>query len=75
MIRDRAFTPPDVEGRVGEAVVWKWEDRNVFHTVTADDGSFHSGEKTKGEFRHAFDRPGSYRYHCGVHPEVTGMVR
>ena len=44
------------------------------HTVTADDGSFDSGKTTDGEFHHAFDKPGTYGYHCSVHPDMKGMV-
>ena len=75
VIRDRAFNPNNINARVGEAVLWKWEDGDVAHTVTADDGSFDSGEKTTGEFRRTFDRPGAYSYHCENHPEMTGTVK
>lgn len=38
------------------------------HTVTADDGSFHSSDLTRGKsFRHRFDQPGVYRYFCIYH--------
>lgn len=75
VIRDRAFNPNNVDVRVGEAVVWKWEDGDVVHTVTADDRSFDSGEKKMGsEFRHTFDRPGTYSYHCENHSEMKGTV-
>ncbi len=74
LIRDKAFNPPRIDARVGEAVAWKWEDGNVSHTVTADDGSFTSGEKMTGEFRQTFNQPGNYPYHCEIHPEMTGTV-
>ena len=75
VIRDRAFNPNSVDVRVGEAVQWKWDDGTVAHTVTSDDGSFASGEKTTGEFRQTFDRAGTYSYHCENHPEMKGTVK
>ena len=73
LVRDMAFNPPEVDVRVGEPVVWEFADREP-HTVTADNGSFDSGQKINDEFRLRFDRPGSYSYHCSIHPDMRGRV-
>jgi plastocyanin len=68
------FNPPEVYAAPGQEVLWVFRDGNVPHTVTADNNSFDSGQVTDGEFRLAFDQPGSYSYHCAVHPEMKGRV-
>ncbi|HEV7864814.1 MAG TPA: plastocyanin/azurin family copper-binding protein [Acidimicrobiia bacterium] len=74
VIRGLAFNPAEINSRVSEDVVWNFDDKGVAHTVTADDGSFDSGKMTDGEFKHAFDKPGTYGYHCSIHPDMKGMV-
>jgi plastocyanin len=74
VIRDIAYHPTELSTAVGKQVVWAWDDSGINHTATADDGSFDSGRKTDGEFRHAFDRPGEFAYHCQVHARMKGKV-
>jgi plastocyanin len=74
VIRGLAFNPAHINSRVNEDVVWNFDDKGTAHTVTADDGSFDSGKQTDGEFKHAFDKPGTYGYHCSIHPDMKGMV-
>ena len=68
------FNPPEVHAYPGQEVLWVFRDGNVPHTVTADNGSFNSGEIKEGEFRLVFEKPGSYSYHCALHPEMKGRV-
>jgi plastocyanin len=74
LVRQMAFNPGEVYARPGQEVLWVFQDGNVPHTVTADNGSFDSGKVTEGEFRLAFDQPGTYSYHCAVHPDMHGRV-
>ena len=74
VVRDHAFNPANVNARVGEQVVWNFDDQGVAHTVTADNGSFDSGKKAGGEFNLRFDQPGVYHYHCAIHPDMKGVV-
>ena len=77
-IRDRAFTPAIIEIEVGTTVTWENydpPDRVGVHTVTADDGTFDSGEFGEGEtFSHTFGETGVFPYHCEIHPVMTGTV-
>ncbi len=43
------------------------------HTVTADDGSFNSGNTAPG-FLVAPTTPGTYPVHCTVHPSMHGTL-
>jgi len=48
----------------GEIVVWKNMGQQD-HTVTANNGSFHSGVMKRGDtYSLKFTQPGIYRYHC-----------
>lgn len=46
------------------------------HTVTADDGAFDSGRVSSGSSSSitAPAEPGSYAFHCEVHPSMTGTL-
>lgn len=47
------------------------------HTLTADDGSFDSGQVSAGEVSEGIavpSEPGSYAFHCEVHPSMTGTL-
>ena len=71
-----AFTPPSVTASVGETVAWVFQDANP-HTVTADDDSFTSarGGLANGKtYAHTFDKPGTYKYHCFIHPQMLATV-
>jgi plastocyanin len=59
---------------IGTTVTWTNNDPTP-HTITADDGSFDSGAIMAGAtFSRAFDRPGTYSYHCMFHPSMQGKV-
>lgn len=54
-------------------VFW-YQSGQLTHTVTADDGSFDSGELLPGKtFSHFFDRTGVFSYHCTIHG-MTGKL-
>jgi len=45
------------------------------HTVTAEDGSFDSGELDPSQgFSWYFDQPGTYAYVCTLHPWMQGKI-
>lgn len=59
---------------VNNTVVWTNKDSG-FHTVTASDGSFNSGNlNTQQVFSYAFTKPGTYTYYCVYHPWMKGTV-
>lgn len=69
-----AFTPSTITVSVNTTVTWRNMD-SVVHTVTADDGSFNSGNISGGgTFSRQFTAPGTYAYHCVPHPQMTAQV-
>ncbi len=66
------FTPAQLTVKVGTTVVWTSED-GVPHTVTADDGSFNSGNLKKGDsFKFTFTKAGKFPYYCTFHGTAGG---
>jgi plastocyanin len=73
-IRDFVFAPNVVIIPVGTTVRWT-NDGAVNHTVTSDTALFDSGALAPGaSFEFRFDVPGTYTYHCALHPNMTGTV-
>ena len=69
-----AYSPQTVTVAAGGKVTWRNEDADD-HTVTLDDGSFDSGDLAEGKLKsESFKSPGSFAYHCEIHPEMTGTV-
>jgi plastocyanin len=53
-------------------VTWTNDD-TVTHTVKFAD-SESSGMASGASYTKKFDTPGTYVYHCGIHPSMTGTV-
>jgi|SRR4030095_14975762 plastocyanin len=74
-IQNSAFIPSEVTVMVSGSILWVNGDEAV-HTVTADDGSFDSGDLQPGAtFGVAFNTVGPHPYHCKYHSEMTGIVK
>ena len=74
MLRGSAFDPETVTIRTGESVTWTNED-SANHTVVGDSGGFESDDLAKGDtFSFAFATPGTFAYHCSIHPSMKGTV-
>src|SRR5712691_1320489 len=70
---DNLFDPSTPHVAVGSTVGWTNDGRSP-HTVTADDGSFDSGNQAPGAaFTFTFARPGAYRYYCRYHGGPGGL--
>jgi plastocyanin len=80
-----AFTPNPITISLANfsTVVWFNDDEasgayggsGTAHNITADDGSFASGTLQPGSsFEGSFSAPGTYGYHCSIHPTMKGTV-
>lgn len=68
------FSAGSLKVAAGTTVTWTNND-NVTHTVTADDGSFDSGNIAAGGiFKHTFSTAGTFNYHCTIHPGMKASV-
>jgi plastocyanin len=69
-----AFSPATLDVAAGTTVTWT-NEQDVTHTVTADDGSFDSGNIASGAtFSHTFDAAGTIAYHCAIHPTMKASI-
>lgn len=75
-IANFAFSPADISIKAGTQVTWTNNDSTT-HTVDETDGQSGpaSGMLNPGaSYSFTFDKPGTYHYHCSIHPEMTGTV-
>lgn len=76
MVVDSAFEEREISITVGTTIVWTHEGE-IPHTVTADDGSFDSGNMESGNtFSITYDEVGTFPYYCSYHggPSGSGMA-
>ena len=71
-----AFDPPILTIAPGTKVVWTNRDDEPHTVVSADDPKlFKSGAlDTDDNFSFTFDKSGTYRYFCSIHPHMTGTI-
>jgi plastocyanin len=68
------YRPSQLDILPGETVNWTNVSQRT-HTVTSDTGLFGSDSISQnGHFEFRFDEVGTYRYHCTIHPSITGEV-
>jgi len=73
---EKGYSPDSVTvlTEVNNTITWVNND-NAPHTVTADDGSFNSGNISPGQsFGFTFTTAGTYKYHCVYHPWMTATI-
>lgn len=70
------YSPPVIMVVIGvnNTVTWTNND-NAPHTVTADNGSFNSGNLNFGQsWTFVFTSPGTFTYHCNYHTWMHGTI-
>ena len=74
-INNFAFTPGTITVPVGARVVWTNQQAGVSHTTTSDTGVWDSGRLATGQsFAVTFTQPGTFPYHCSIHPGMQGTI-
>ena len=73
-INNFAFSPADLTVKTGSTVTWTNNDP-ASHTITSDAGGFSSDPVAKGgTYQFTFSQPGTYAYHCSIHPSMKGTI-
>ncbi len=73
-IANMAFNPQTIYVQHGTTVLWSNND-GMAHTVTSDTGYFASGTLNPGAtYSYTFNTPGTYTYHCSIHPQMVGTI-
>lgn len=73
-IANLAFAPTSISVKAGQSVTWQNNDTTT-HTATADGGAFDTGAVAPGASRSAtMNTPGTFSYHCTIHPFMTASV-
>ncbi|MBS4097648.1 MAG: cupredoxin domain-containing protein [Sulfuricella sp.] len=74
-IEKMSFQPEVVKIHRGDTVNWVNHEKHSNHSVLFEKESLESERLFPGEsWARTFDKPGSYPYTCGPHPEMTGTV-
>jgi len=74
VIKNFDFAPMSLTVKPGATVTWKNLDGEP-HTITSADGLFRSGALDTNEtYSFKFDRPGTYKYVCSIHPRMTAAI-
>lgn len=74
MAKDFMFAPVALTVAAGSTVTWTNRDDEP-HTVVSDSGLFRSAAlDTDQSFSFRFDKPGTYRYACSIHPRMVGTI-
>ena len=74
LAREFMFAPASLTVSAGSTVTWTNKDDEP-HTVVSEAGLFRSGALDTGDsFSFRFDKPGTYRYTCSIHPRMVGTI-
>jgi plastocyanin len=73
-IRNFMFEPMSLVVAAGTKVTWKNYDGEP-HTIHSIDDAFRSGALDQNDtFSFQFDKPGTYRYVCSIHPQMVATI-
>lgn len=69
------FSPNPITIPAGASVSWS-NAASASHTATADVGAWTTGVVAPGQTSAgiAFPNPGTFTYHCSIHPSMHGMI-
>ena len=74
IVKNFSFSPMSLTIPIGTAVTWKNLDGEP-HTIVSDQGLFRSGGLDQNDsFVFKFDKPGTYKFICSIHPTMMGTI-
>jgi plastocyanin len=70
-----SFSPATLTIKAGSEVIWT-NVSDAAHTVTSDTSAFtaSSAFKKNGTFMMIFATPGTFKYHCSIHPYMMATI-
>ena len=74
IVKDFMFQPVSLSVAPGATVTWTNRDDEP-HSVKSETGLFSSGAMDTNEsYSFRFEKPGTYRFTCTLHPRMTGTI-
>ena len=74
VIKNFMFMPNSLTVKAGSTATWVNSDDEP-HSVVSDTGLLRSGAVDTNEtFSFKFDKPGTYPYHCALHPRMVATI-
>lgn len=75
-IRDYRFSPQEIRIKAGDTVKWINAEKRTSHSVLfpAENGLESERLFPEESWQRTFKLPGTYKYRCGPHEEMTGVV-
>ncbi len=67
------FRPAAITIDRGDRVRWT-NTAGITHTTTSNDGDWDARVSPGDSFTRRFRHTGTFRYHCSIHPEMTGTI-
>jgi plastocyanin len=72
-VQDNRFDPQKITIAAGTTIEWIHGGQH-HHTVTSDEGLWSAQLSPGGRYSQRFERPGTYSYHCELHPQAMRGV-
>ena len=74
-IQNFTFNPRILMVPTGTTVTWVNEQQSTAHNIYSYNGTFQSKNLNTGDnYSFKFTKSGTYRYHCTIHPNMTGTI-
>lgn len=75
VIEKMQFVPQVLRIKPGTTVTWVNREKRSNHSILFEQENLESDRFFPGEtYQRAFDKPGTYPYRCGPHPEMLGVI-
>lgn len=73
-IKDFMYAPRTITVAMGTTVTWRNRDAEP-HTIRGADELLRSGALDQDDtYSVRFDKPGTYRYGCSIHPQMSATI-
>ena len=71
-VRSLSFAPKKFDAKVKQKINFAWRE-NVAHNIVFDK-THKSPTQNKGSWTTSFDKAGTYKFKCTIHPGMVGEV-